>query len=146
MAGAVRLDKYISDSAMLTRSEAVSLIKKGNVTVNGKVEKSNNLKVDVDNAIVILCGKQIKYNRYIYVMLNKPEGYVSATEDKKEKTVLDLLPEDLRKKNLFPAGRLDKNTLGLMLLTNDGDGAHRLLSPKHHVKKKYYFRCKFSIL
>lgn len=145
VANIIRLDKYISDSAILTRSEAVSFIRKGMVSVNGVVVKSNNLKIDVAADKVALSGKYLKYSRFIYIMLNKPDGYVSATEDGKEKTVIDLLPPELQKKEPFPVGRLDKNTVGLMLLTNDGDTAHNLLSPKHHVSKKYLFRCKFPL-
>lgn len=145
MANIIRLDKYVSDSALLTRSEAVSFIRKGMVSVNGTVVKSNSIKVDTERDSVTLSGQCLKYSKYIYIMLNKPEGYVSATEDGKEKTVIELLPPELQKKELFPAGRLDKNTVGLMLLTNDGDTAHNLLSPKHHVSKKYFFRCKFPL-
>lgn len=145
MANAIRLDKYISDAAVVTRSEAARLIRSGSVSVNGAVAKSGSAKVDVDKNEVLLSGRRLKYNRYIYVMLNKPEGYVSATEDGREHTVIELLPPELQKKDLFPAGRLDKNTVGLMLLTNDGDTAHRLLSPKHHVGKKYFFKCKFPL-
>lgn len=145
MANIIRLDKYISDSAIVTRSEAVLSIKRGLVSVNGMVVKSNSVKVDAEKDTVTLSGRCLQYSKYIYIMLNKPEGYVSATEDGKEKTVIDLLSPELQKKDLFPAGRLDKNTVGLMLLTNDGDAAHRLLSPKHHVRKKYFFRCKFPL-
>ena len=94
---------------------------------------------------IVFRGREISYRRYTYVMLNKPEGYVSATEDTLSPTVLTLLPEELQRIGLFPCGRLDKHTLGLVMLTDDGDLAHRLLSPKHHVKKKYRFECKFPL-
>lgn len=145
MAENVRLDKFISDSSLMTRKEATSAIKSGLVTVNGKTIKSGNIKINTSADTVCLSGCKIAYSEFIYVMLNKPEGYVSATEDGKDKTVLELLPPELARKGLFPAGRLDKNTLGLMLLTNDGDTAHRLLSPKHHVQKKYKFKSKFPL-
>lgn len=145
MANIIRLDKYISDAALVTRSEAVMAVKKGLVSVNGTVVRSNSAKVDADRDTVTLSGRKLKYSKYIYVMLNKPEGYVSATEDGREHTVIELLPSELQKKDLFPAGRLDKNTVGLMLLTNDGDAAHKLLSPKHHVSKKYFFRCRHPL-
>ncbi len=135
----IRLDKYLCDSALMTRKEASAAIRGKRVTVNGKVEIHSDFKVDVNNDNIYLSGQRLVYSEFIYIMLNKPDGYISATDDPKEKTVLELLPEEISRKNIFPAGRLDKNTLGLLLLTNDGVLAHRMLSPKHHVEKKYRF-------
>lgn len=136
----MRLDKFLSVTKTATRSESTKLIKAGKVTVNGTTAKKGDMQIDPDRDKITFCGNDVIYKRFIYVMLNKPEGYVSATEDGREKTVLDLLPEPLSRMELFPCGRLDKNTLGLMILTNDGEGAHRVLSPKHHVPKLYRFK------
>lgn len=135
----MRLDKFISMLGKATRSEAGKLIRAGKATVNGIVQKAPDYKIDPDNDLVTLLGEALTYKKYTYIMLNKPEGYVSATEDPNEKTVLDLVSVEDRRKGLFPCGRLDKNTLGLVILTNDGEGAHRVLSPKHHVSKVYKF-------
>ena len=124
---------------ILSRSECRDEIKKKTITVNGEPAKSSDMKIDETNDVVALKGQVVKYSPYVYILLNKPEGYVSATEDKSEKTVLDLLPENLTKFGLFPCGRLDKDTLGLVILTNDGVSAHNALSPKRHVEKKYLF-------
>lgn len=135
----MRLDKFISMLGKATRSEAGKLIRAGKATVNGIVQKAPDYKIDPDNDLVTLLGEVLTYKKYTYIMLNKPEGYVSATEDPNEKTVLDLVSPEDRRRGLFPCGRLDKNTLGLVILTNDGEGAHRVLSPKHHVSKVYKF-------
>lgn len=137
----IRLDKFFTETATLTRSEASKAIKQGLVTVDGKVFKKPDLKINEEVAKVSLNGEIINYKKFIYIMLNKPQGYVSATEDKVQKTVLDLLPPKFQKMGLFPCGRLDKDTLGLMLLTNDGKTAHNLLAPKKHVTKIYYYEC-----
>lgn len=136
----MRLDKFLSVCAVATRTESKKAISRGAVTVNGKAAKNAQTAVDPEVDKVVYCGIPVIYKKYEYVMLNKPEGYVSATEDGKDRTVLELLSEELRKKGVFPCGRLDKNTLGLMLLTNNGELSHRILSPKNHVEKKYYFR------
>jgi 16S rRNA pseudouridine516 synthase len=128
-----------------TRSEAGKLARSGKISVNGSVIKKCDIHIDPERDIITLCGAPIIYKKYTYIMLNKPEGYVSATDDNREKTVLDLLPEEEKRLGLFPCGRLDKNTLGLVILTNDGESAHRLLSPKHHVSKVYYFECKLPL-
>ena len=107
--------------------------------VNGAAAKNADAEVDAENDRIALDGKEIVYRRFTYIMLNKPEGYVSATNDTRDKTVLELLPENLQKLDLFPCGRLDKYTLGLMLITDDGELAHRLLAPKSHVDKSYRF-------
>ena len=135
----MRLDKFISMLGKATRSEAGKLIRAGKATVNGIVQKAPDYKIDPDNDLVTLLGEALTYKKYTYIMLNKPEGYVSATEDPNEKTVLDLVSVEDRRRGLFPCGRLDKNTLGLVILTNDGEGAHRVLSPRHHVSKVYKF-------
>lgn len=141
----MRLDRFLSECAVATRSEAKKAIRAGAVTVNGVGVRQSDASVDPDADVVFFRGERVIYRKYIYVLLNKPDGYVSATEDGKEKTVLDLLPEQMSKQGVFPCGRLDKNTLGLMLLTNNGELAHRLLSPKNHVEKKYAFRSKFPL-
>lgn len=135
----LRLDKYLADAGVGTRSQVKQMIRKGQIAINGETVKKPDQKVDGEKDKIEVMGKEIRYQKYRYLLLHKPSGYVSATEDKKEQTVLSLLPEELRK-DLFPVGRLDKDTEGLLLLTNDGALAHRLLSPKKHVDKTYYAR------
>lgn len=137
----MRLDKLLCECGKASRSEAGKLIRLGKVSVNGVVVKKADFKVDEYSDKITLGGFDVCYKKFTYIMLNKPEGYVSATLDPNEKTVLDLVSDEDRKKGLFPCGRLDKGTLGLVILTNDGDGAHFVLSPKHHVKKVYRFEC-----
>lgn len=141
----MRLDKFLSSSGTASRSETLRAVRSGNVTVNGIAAKKSDMQIDPDKDIITYFGKSISYRKYVYVMLNKPEGYVSATEDGREPTVLELLPAELQKRGLFPCGRLDKNTVGLMLLTDNGTLSHFLLSPKRHVSKKYRFVSKFPI-
>ena len=133
----IRLDKYLADMGIGTRSNVKSVIKKGKITVNGAVCKDANVKIDSDNDEICFDGKQIVYEQYEYFMLNKPAGIISAATDNKEKTVVDLIT-DKKKKDLFPIGRLDKDTEGLILISNDGELSHNLLSPKKHVDKTYY--------
>lgn len=133
----LRLDKYLADMGMGTRSEVKQFIKKGQVLVNDEVVKKPEYKVSTTDDEILCCGQKVGYTEYEYIMLNKPQGVVSATEDKQDKTVLDLITERDRK-DLFPVGRLDKDTEGLLLLTNDGKLAHELLSPKKHVPKTYF--------
>lgn len=133
----IRLDKFLADMGFGTRSQVRQQIAGGNVTVNGLPARRPELKVYTDKDRVLFCGTEAAYAQYEYYMLNKPAGVVSATEDKKERTVLDLLQERKRK-DLFPVGRLDKDTEGLLLITNNGDLAHRLLAPGRHVDKVYY--------
>ena len=133
----LRLDKYLADMGVGTRQEVKQKIRKGMITIDGEVIKSPERKVDPDKEVVCVNGQQISYVTYEYYMLNKPAGVVSATEDKREKTVIDCI-ESKKRKDLFPVGRLDKDTEGLLLITNDGALAHRLLSPKKHVDKVYY--------
>lgn len=132
-----RLDKIIASQSSNGRKEAQRLIKSGAVKINGEVCKKIDFKIDVSVDIIEVNGQALNYQKYIYIMMNKPAGVVSATEDKHDKTVIDILPEELRRKGLFPAGRLDKDTEGLLIITDDGDFAHRMLSPKKHVDKKY---------
>ena len=132
----IRLDKYLCDLGIGTRSQVKELIRKGLVCVNSLPAKKPELKVDESADTVTVQGKVCHYEKYSYYLLHKPAGVVSATEDKKEKTVLSLL-KDVNTKDLFPVGRLDKDTEGLLLLTNDGKLAHELLSPKKHVDKTY---------
>ena len=132
----IRLDKYLCDMNIGTRSEVKDIIRKMRVTVDGKVCKDSATKVD-DNSHVALDGEELMYEEFRYYMLNKPAGVISATEDDRDKTVIDIL-EGENTKGLFPVGRLDKDTEGLLLITNDGDMSHRLLSPKKHVDKCYY--------
>ena len=135
----MRLDKFLSNAKICTRSECVNLVKKHLITVNDIFINKKDILIDVDNDVVKVKGEIVKKVNFIYLMLNKPSGYVSSTNDPRDKTVLDLLSEDYRKFKLFPCGRLDKDTVGLIILTNDGKATHALLSPKHHVKKVYYF-------
>lgn len=133
----MRLDKFISSTTTLSRAEAKKIIKKG-ILINDKLIKTPDYKVDEFNDQVIVDGKRLVYQKYVYIMMNKPKDTVSATEDAIEKTVVDILKEEDRIHKVFPVGRLDKDTEGLMLLTNDGELAHRLISPKKDVVKKYY--------
>ncbi|MCU6746657.1 MULTISPECIES: pseudouridine synthase [Lachnospiraceae] len=132
----IRLDKYLADMTAAARSEVKKQIAKGLVKVDGQTVRRPEAKVDTKESIVCLEGTQISYTSFVYYMMNKPSGVVSATQDKSEKTVLSLM--EAPRKDLFPAGRLDKDTEGLLLLTNDGGFAHRILSPKKHVDKIYY--------
>ena len=141
----MRLDKLLSVTATATRSEAAKAARAGQITVNGVPVRRSDVQVDPERDSVCYCGRPVAYQTYRYVLLNKPDGVVSATEDGKDRTVLDLLPEIYTTLGLFPCGRLDKHTLGLMLLTNNGELSHRLLSPRRHVAKRYAFRCKFPL-
>lgn len=139
MGAPVRLDKYLADMKIGTRSEVKAYIRKGRVQVNGEVIKASDIKIDITNSIVIFDNQRIEYEAYEYFMLNKPAGVVSATTDNLSKTVIDLIT-DSKKNDIFPVGRLDKDTEGLLLITNDGELAHKLLSPKNHVSKVYFAR------
>ncbi|MBO4983681.1 MAG: rRNA pseudouridine synthase [Clostridia bacterium] len=141
----MRLDKLLSQMGKATRSESARLARMGKILVNGTPVKKSDVQVDPDKDEIVFCGAKVTYKEFTYIMLNKPEGYVSATDDPREKTVLDLVDPEDQRKGLFPCGRLDKNTLGLVILTNDGEGAHRLLSPKHHVSKVYKFEAKLPL-
>ena len=140
----MRLDKFLSETKTLTRSEAGKAVKRGDITVNGVVATKPNMSVETTDTIAVR-GRVIEYSEFRYIMLNKPEGYVSATDDRSAPFVTQLLSEELQKFDLFPVGRLDKYTVGLMILTDDGKLAHELLSPKHHAEKVYRFRCEKPI-
>lgn len=132
-----RLDKIIASSGLLTRSEVKTIIKKGLVQVNNITVKDASLKFDCETDEIVVDGKPLRKAKYVYIMLNKPKGVVSATNDIRDLTVIDILPDELKRKNLFPAGRLDKDTTGFCLITDDGDFAHDILAPAHHVSKTY---------
>ena len=137
--GKMRLDKLLSDMGLATRSEARAACKSGQLLVDGAPVRDSSCHVDPERQTVVFRGREISYRRYTYVMLNKPEGYVSATEDSKLPVVTELLDGELQRLELFPVGRLDRDTTGLMILTNNGPLAHRVLSPRHHVPKVYRF-------
>lgn len=133
----IRLDKYLADMSIGTRQEVKKYIRQGRVKINEDIIKKPEYKIREDEDKIAFDGAPVAYETFEYYMLNKPAGVISATEDKRDKTVLDLIKEKKRK-DLFPVGRLDKDTEGLLLITNDGALAHRLLSPKKHVDKCYY--------
>ena len=135
----IRLDKYLADMGVGTRTEVKKLIRQGKVTVDGSMEKSPEQKIDISRQKVCCMGEAVSYETHEYYMLNKPAGVVSATTDRQDKTVVELISSKKRR-DLFPVGRLDKDTEGLLLITNDGELAHRLLSPKKHVDKVYYVK------
>ena len=130
----MRLDKFLSGMGAGTRTEIKKAVKAGLVTVDGAVAKDPGMQVSEDSAVTFR-GEPVVYEQFVYYMMNKPAGVISASDDSREETVVDLIDEQKRK-DLFPAGRLDRDTEGLLLITNDGGLAHRLLSPKHHVDKK----------
>ncbi len=135
----MRIDKFLSESGICTRSECRKAARAGKITVDGVIVKAADAHIDPDKNIVCYMGETVRYKKFTYLMLNKPDGYISSTDDPREHTVLELLDDRRRKLGLFPCGRLDKNTLGLLILTNDGELCHRLLSPKFHVSKVYFF-------
>lgn len=135
-----RLDKLLAGTGKWSRREVKALVRQGLVRVDGRLAASAEDKLDPAAAIITVAGETISLCRFTYVMLHKPAGVLTATEDRKQPTVLDLLPPELRRISLAPVGRLDKDTEGLLLLTNDGELAHRLLSPKYHVEKRYFAR------
>ncbi|MDO4531264.1 MAG: pseudouridine synthase [Bacillota bacterium] len=132
-----RIDKIIASQGLYSRSDVKYMVNRKRITVDGKVVTSASQKADVDRNEILLDGKPFVVKKQIYLMLHKPMGYVSATEDKKQQTVLELVPAALKGRDIFPAGRLDKDTTGLMILTDDGVLAHNILSPKKHVQKIY---------
>ena len=137
----MRLDRILSASGLLSRREAANAARAGRLLLNGVPVKRTDMHIDEERDRVTLDGEDVVYRAYEYVWLNKPSGYVSATDDRTLPYVTELLSPVLQKKGLFPCGRLDRDTLGLMLLTNDGELSHRLLSPRHHVEKVYAFCC-----
>lgn len=139
MSKQVRLDKFLADAGVGTRSQVKGFLKKGLVTVNGEPARKPEQKISPETDLIVFQGTVLSYTEFYYYMLNKPSGYVSATDDNTAPTVLSLL-KGAPGKDLFPVGRLDKDTEGLLLITNDGALAHRLLSPRHHVDKTYFVR------
>ncbi|MCA5012013.1 MULTISPECIES: pseudouridine synthase [unclassified Enterococcus] len=134
----MRLDKFLAEAGVGSRKEVKLLLKKNLVTVNEQPVKDGKLHIDEYQDIVLFAGERVSYQKFYYYLLHKPQGVVSATEDARDQTVIDLLKEEDYRTDLFPVGRLDKDTEGLLLLTNDGQLAHRLLSPKKHVDKEYF--------
>ena len=134
---AQRLDKWIASQGTRSRRDTVRLIRDGKVTVNGVVRRDPSEKID-EAAAVTVNGVPLQYQTYTYLMMNKPSGILCVSRDPKARTVVDLVPEEYRRKGLFPAGRLDKDTVGLVILTDDGDFAHRMLAPRKHVEKMYH--------
>ena len=133
----MRVDKLLSNVGVASRAELKKYCKQGLISVNGKVINNPGVQVDSESDDIRFNGEKIVYREFVYIMLNKPKGVVSASRDSREKTVLDLLPPELRRKDLFPAGRLDRNTEGLLIITDDGEFSHKLLAPKSHVNKLY---------
>lgn len=133
----IRLDKYISERTEYSRSQIKELAARGKITVGGEVFKKSDTKIDPDTAVVEISGERVNPDKFRYIILNKPDGYVSSTEDTDGASVMELIPPEMRRKNMFPVGRLDKDSLGALLITDDGELAHRILSPKSHVPKIY---------
>jgi len=133
-----RLDKILSNLGYGSRKDIKNLAKAGNIQVDDKVVLDSSIKIEPNNSIIKVNGEIVEYKKYIYLMMNKPQGVISATEDFRDKTVIDLISDKYKAFNPFPVGRLDKDTEGLLILTNDGQLSHRVLSPKKHVEKLYY--------
>ena len=134
----MRLDKYLSDLGIATRKEIRQIVKAGRVSVDGSRASAPEQKIDPEKNIVTLDGEELSYRRFRYFAMDKPTGVLTASVDRKQKTVLDLVPEEFHHLALFPVGRLDKDTSGLLLLTNDGEFAHKVISPKYEIPKRYY--------
>ncbi len=144
----MRLDKYLAGSGRFSRSEASRAVRCGKITVNGEVVKNPSVHIDEGSAVVMYGTEAVVWTKYKYVMLNKPMGYISATEDtwsEEGRTVMALLPPEFTRLGMFPCGRLDIDTVGLLLITDNGSLAHELLSPARHVKKTYRFRCTVAV-
>ena len=133
----IRLDKFISERTEYSRREIKELARKGGIKPNGAAVKAPDVKIDPENDTVEVCGKTVQAERFRYLLLNKPQGYVCSTDEKDGKTVMELVPAELRTKGMFPAGRLDKDSLGALLITDDGELAHKILAPGRHVSKIY---------
>lgn len=140
-----RIDKILASQGTLSRRDVKEIIKKGRVTLNGKVVRDSAVKVDINADTVTVDGEVILLKKHIYIMMNKPQGVVSASDSDTDKTVVDLVPDELFRKGLFPAGRLDKDTTGFVLITDDGDFAHKILSPKNHIFKTYLARLEHEL-
>ena len=136
----LRLDKILSETGKYSRGEAAALIKKGLVTVDGAIASSGAVKYDPEQVGITACGEVVVYKKYVYIMLNKPSGVVTATEDNMHETVVDLLDDELKRRGVFPVGRLDKDTVGLLLLTNNGNFGHAVIAPSSGVYKRYRVR------
>ncbi len=134
----LRIDKIISDMGFASRREVKSLIRNGRVLAGGNVVTSSDAKFDTDSVRITVDGEEVRYRKFRYIMMNKPDGFVCATEDTRERTVIELLDERTKRQSLFTVGRLDKDTEGLLILTNDGDYAHKIISPKSDISKRYY--------
>ena len=141
----IRLDRYLSNSGIGTRTEVRKMINKGIILVNGKIAESGEIKVNTETDSVTVNNRVAEYKEFVYLMMNKPAGYITATEDNRHNTVIDLVPEEYTHFKLSSAGRLDIDTEGLLLLTNDGDFVHKIISPKNKIKKKYYAELDFPI-
>jgi 16S rRNA pseudouridine516 synthase len=133
----MRLDRFISERTEYSRSEIKSIAAKGGIKVNSAVVKKSDTQIDPDRDKVEVLGNELRADKFRYILLNKPDGYISSTDDGDGKTVMELIPPEMRTKNMFPAGRLDKDSLGALLITDDGELAHRILSPKKHIPKIY---------
>lgn len=133
----LRIDKFISSQKNISRNEVHNLIKNKEVLINNVICKSGSEKIDAETDVVKLCGEEIKYKKHLYLMMNKPKGVVSASKDNIDKTIIDILSDDYKRKNLFCAGRLDKDTTGLLILTDDGEYLHNVISPNKKVYKEY---------
>lgn len=137
----MRLDKFFTHAGLLSRKECALAVKRGRVNVNGKVITDPAVHINENEDDITFDGVRVGYSKYVYIMLNKPKGYVSSSDEPGEHTVLELLPDNIVKCNVFPSGRLDKDTTGLMIITNDGASSHRALAPKSHVEKTYAYEC-----
>lgn len=133
----MRLDKFLSNENIGSRKAVGTLVRSGAVAVNGQAVRKSDIQIDPEKDEITVNGKPVRYSAFVYIMLYKPSGVLTATRDSRAETVLDLLPPELKRRDLFPAGRLDKDTTGLLVLTNDGEYAHRMLAPKSHVWKRY---------
>ena len=141
----MRIDKYLTECGFGSRSEVKKMIKSGTVYADGIKVKSDDMKVDEEKSVIEVGGKRAEYKKYRYYVMNKPAGVITAVSDKKEKTVFDILPEWVIKKKLAPVGRLDKDTEGVLIFTNDGEFSHKILAPKSHVDKVYYLQLENEI-
>lgn len=135
-----RIDKILASQGALSRRDVKDIIKKGRVALNGETVRDSAVKVDINTDTVTVDGEAVALKKHIYIMMNKPQGVVSASDSETDNTVVDLVPDELYRKGLFPAGRLDKDTTGFVLITDDGDFAHKILSPKNHIFKTYLAR------
>ena len=134
----IRLDKYVSVAMNVSRTDAKKIIQSGKVIIDGLCVKKIDFKVDTDTMQVKYGGEKLDYKESVYILMNKPAGLLSASNDKRAKTVIDIIPPSLKREGLFPVGRLDKDTTGFLIITNDGDFAHRVISPKSNIEKLYY--------